>query len=255
MALSKLTKDMAIIQKLDDEPNDVGGLTAAELKAKFDEAGEAVKAFLNDTLLPELGAEDAAGALGAVLNGERMSVQQALDLLQMASIQSGNVPVGGGAGDVLQKRSGELYDLEWRPLFTSVAFAASDWAEGEDGYTLTFSRTEHQRRSGEFGCMLRHRVDGVLRSNTWAVLGTQTVYDGAAGTVTLRSGDAYDGTALFYGGQEAAEEVGVALLTGAYTGRAEVSAVVEDREYDAENMSARADSAPNGTLIITKVEE
>lgn len=50
--------------------------------------------------------------------------------------------------------------------------------------------------------MLRHGVDGVLRSNTWAVLGTQTVYDGAAGTITLSSGDAYDGTALFYGGQE-----------------------------------------------------
>lgn len=60
MALSKLTKDMAIIRKLDDEPNDVGGLTAAELKAKFDEAGEAIKEFLNETLLPELSADGAA---------------------------------------------------------------------------------------------------------------------------------------------------------------------------------------------------
>ena len=202
MALSKLTKDMAIIRKLDDEPNDVGGLTAAELKAKFDEAGEAIKEFLNETLLPELSADGAAAGLGAVLNGERMSVQQALDLLQTASVRSGNVPVGGGAGEVLQKRSGELYDLEWRPLFTSVAFAASDWVKDGDGYTLTFSAAQHQRRSGRFGCMLRHGVDGVLRSNTWAVLGTQTVYDGAAGTITLSSGDAYDGTALFYGGQE-----------------------------------------------------
>lgn len=54
MALSKFEKDMAVIQKLDDEPNDVGGLTAAELKAKFDEGGEAVKKYLNDTLTPEL---------------------------------------------------------------------------------------------------------------------------------------------------------------------------------------------------------
>ncbi len=47
MALKRFEKDMAIIQKLDDEPNDVGGLTAAELKAKFDEGGEAIKEYLN----------------------------------------------------------------------------------------------------------------------------------------------------------------------------------------------------------------
>ena len=54
MSFSKFTKDMAIIQQLDDEPNDVGGMTAAELKAKFDEGGQALKDFLNDVLLPEL---------------------------------------------------------------------------------------------------------------------------------------------------------------------------------------------------------
>lgn len=199
MALSKLTKDMAIIQKLDDEPNDMGGLTAAGLKAKFDEAGETIKAFLNDSLLPELSGTGAAGSLGAVLNGEKMSVQDALDLLQMASIQSGNVPIGGGAGDVLQKRSDGLYDLEWRPLFTSVAFTVSDWAEGEDGCTITVPAERHQRRNGAFGCALRHSVDDVLKSNTWAVLGTQTVYDDATGNITLSAADAYDGRIVFFG--------------------------------------------------------
>lgn len=255
MGFSKLTKDMAIIQKLDDEPNDVGGLTAAQLKAKFDEAGEAIKAFLNDSLLSELGGGSAADSLGAVLNGEKMSVQEALNLLQQASVQSGNVPAGGNAGDILQKKSGELYDLEWRPLFTSVAFTASDWTQGEDGYTLTLPPEKHQRRSGEFGCALRHSVDGVLKSNTWAVLGTQTVYDDGTGEITLRSPDAYDGTALFYGGQQETGQIGVALLTGEHTGDAEVSALVEDRTYDAENMSAQAQAAPDGTLIITRIEE
>lgn len=50
MALSKFTKDMGIIAALDDEPNDVGGLSAAELKAKFDEGGQALKEYLNNTL-------------------------------------------------------------------------------------------------------------------------------------------------------------------------------------------------------------
>lgn len=54
MAFTKFTKDMAIIAKLDDEPNDVGGLTAAELKDKFDEGGKAIQDYLNETLAPEL---------------------------------------------------------------------------------------------------------------------------------------------------------------------------------------------------------
>lgn len=54
MALSKFEKDMAIISALDDEPNDVGGLTAAQLKAKFDEGGQAIKEFLNNKHISDL---------------------------------------------------------------------------------------------------------------------------------------------------------------------------------------------------------
>lgn len=54
MAIVQFDKDMKIIQALDDQPNDVGGLTAAELKAKFDEGGEALKAYINDTFIPSL---------------------------------------------------------------------------------------------------------------------------------------------------------------------------------------------------------
>lgn len=54
MALTKLNKDMNIVSALDDQPNDVGGLTAAELKAKFDEGGNAIKLYLNGTLIAEL---------------------------------------------------------------------------------------------------------------------------------------------------------------------------------------------------------
>ena len=45
MALTKFSKDMAIIAKLDDQPNDVGGLTAAQLKDKFDEGGKAIQEY------------------------------------------------------------------------------------------------------------------------------------------------------------------------------------------------------------------
>lgn len=54
MALSRFEKDMGIIAALDDEPNDVGGLTAQQLKEKFDEGGQAIKTYLNETLLLEI---------------------------------------------------------------------------------------------------------------------------------------------------------------------------------------------------------
>lgn len=50
-------------------------------------------------------------------------------------------------------------------------------------------------------------------------------------------------------------EVSVALDTSAYTGEAEVAVVVSGSEYDAENMSAAGGTAPDGTIIITTVEE
>ena len=52
--IDPLTRDLSIIQKLDDEPNDVGGLSAQELKAKFDEAGNAIKEYINDSLIPQV---------------------------------------------------------------------------------------------------------------------------------------------------------------------------------------------------------
>ena len=52
--LTKFTGDLDIIAALDDEPNDEGGLTAAELKAKFDEGAKAVAAYINETLTEEL---------------------------------------------------------------------------------------------------------------------------------------------------------------------------------------------------------
>lgn len=54
MAIEKFSKDMAIIAALDDEPNDVGGMTSDELKNKFDEGGKAIQNYMNETLIPAL---------------------------------------------------------------------------------------------------------------------------------------------------------------------------------------------------------
>lgn len=64
MSFTRLTEDLNIIQKLPDDPNDSGGLSSEELKAKFDEACNTIKAYLNITLLEELESENAAGNIG-----------------------------------------------------------------------------------------------------------------------------------------------------------------------------------------------
>lgn len=94
MALTEFQDDLNIIQKLDDEPNDVGGLTAAELKAKFDEAGLTIQNWLNTVLLPAL----VAANLGfqATTDIPAKTVQAAIENVQeqVKNMAIGAVPNG-----------------------------------------------------------------------------------------------------------------------------------------------------------------
>lgn len=70
-----LDGDLNIIQKLDDEPNDVGGMTSAELKATFDKAGNIIKDYLNNQLIPAILAADATEAARAEAEAARQSAE------------------------------------------------------------------------------------------------------------------------------------------------------------------------------------
>lgn len=54
MAITKLTTDLNIVSALADLPNATSGLTAAQVKAKFDEGPNGIKAYINDVLTVEL---------------------------------------------------------------------------------------------------------------------------------------------------------------------------------------------------------
>lgn len=54
MGLTKMTEDVNNIQKLSDRPNEIDGLTSAELKERFDKAGADIQTYLNSTLTTEL---------------------------------------------------------------------------------------------------------------------------------------------------------------------------------------------------------
>jgi hypothetical protein len=69
-------EDMDIIQKLDDEPNDVGGLTAEQLKAEFDAAGKKTKEYINNELIPAIIAESLTEETRANAEAERVANEQ-----------------------------------------------------------------------------------------------------------------------------------------------------------------------------------
>ncbi len=79
MTLTRLTKDLHIIQALADEPNKTDGLSADALKAKFDEAALAIQTFLNSTVLPEI--EGAHNALQTQVDRELS--KQAISTMQL----------------------------------------------------------------------------------------------------------------------------------------------------------------------------
>lgn len=94
--LTKLTDDLNIIALLDNEPNDVGGLSAEELKAKFDEGSLLIQKYINEVLIPELAGENGAANIGITtvpaLTGAE-TVQAALEAIerQLAEMTQGAV--------------------------------------------------------------------------------------------------------------------------------------------------------------------
>ena len=92
MSIPTLDTDLSIIQKLDDYPNDIGGLSAAQLKAKFDEGVLALQTYINTVLIPALIASNVSFTPTAAINAE--TVQAAIENVQaqLAGISAGTIP-------------------------------------------------------------------------------------------------------------------------------------------------------------------
>lgn len=141
MALTEFQDDLNIIQKLDDEPNDVGGLTAAELKAKFDEAGLTIQNWLNTVLIPAL----VAANLGfqATTDIPAKTVQAAIENVQeqvkqatIAAVPNGSINYIKLANDVttiltllrtdLTQAQSNITELQNRPIIIDPATASAN---------------------------------------------------------------------------------------------------------------------------------
>ena len=73
-----MTTPVNNISLLDDLPNAVGGLSAAELKARFDKAGGDIQTFLNETLIPAI---EQMGVAEGTARDE--AIQAAIDALEL----------------------------------------------------------------------------------------------------------------------------------------------------------------------------
>ncbi len=94
MSIAKMKQDLAIIQKLSDLPNSTDGLTAEQLKAKFDESGLEIQKWINEVLLPGLQAENLGFAGNSELDAA--DVQAAIELVhsQIRDVSAGSIANG-----------------------------------------------------------------------------------------------------------------------------------------------------------------
>lgn len=140
LTIPELEADMNVIQKLDDEPNDVGGLTAAQLKAKFDESGNTIKTYLNDTLLPALSDTVAEEEVRAAAETQRQTNESARVSAESARASAESLRVTAESGRATQE--GARADAE-------AARSAAETARGSAESTR--SAQESSRVSAEAG--------------------------------------------------------------------------------------------------------
>ena len=138
-----LDGDLNIIQKLDDEPNDVGGLTAQELKVKFDEAGNTIKQYINEKLVPAVLEDDATEAARTAAENERASNEmqrveaentRASEFQEMQSDNANAVDEARDAAQLLEAM--KVFANTLAPGSAATASAVKDEATG--GYNVTF---------------------------------------------------------------------------------------------------------------------
>ena len=96
--IPRVTDELGTVSTLDDRPNDTGGLTAAELKAKFDADAGTLKDYVNDVLIPFLEGTSAAASLGitTIPGFSADNIQTALEQIvqAMQDVTQGSVADG-----------------------------------------------------------------------------------------------------------------------------------------------------------------
>ena len=106
MSLTKLTTNLNNIQALHDRPNSSDGLTADELKERFDKAGNDIKSYINNTLTEELDETIADSytktEVDTLLTNyyNKSQIDSTVSNLQPKITSGTGAPTGGSNGDI-----------------------------------------------------------------------------------------------------------------------------------------------------------
>lgn len=178
--------NLNIIAALDDEPNDVGGLTAAELKARFDAAGLAVQSYINERLIPDLKAKnlpfsETSGIPAATVQAAIENVQS-----QIAQVVMGTIPDGSITPDKLSGVARRFY----------LRFDRADWAQFDGGYQIQIPYATHRLDAGVPMCayQLHMQVGKNAEDYTGATIAEGQAKFLAAVTAAKSANDAKAGT-------------------------------------------------------------
>ena len=159
-----------------------------QVRADMQYHPDAVKDYINNTLLKALEAKGAAAELGAAdADGVKGTVQSVLDSHNTSLKQLKEdieTVASGGVPSVLQN--------------TAVAFTADSWATVSGVATLTIAKSEHKRETANFGYNLYQLVSGTYKSGTWGTAATRVTYN-SGGSITLTADEAYSGKIVFFG--------------------------------------------------------
>lgn len=145
MAIQELSDDLHIISPLSDEPNDVDGLSAQELKKRFDKSGLLIQQYINEALLP--GIAELSAELRADTKKYTDEVAQGFTLGQLSP---GSVTNAMLANPILK---------------TVIYFDNDSWVKNGDTYELVIPYEQHGL-TVPFTYNIAHNIDGVYHNNT-----------------------------------------------------------------------------------------
>ena len=113
MAITKLTVNVNNIQALSDKPNEIDGLTSAELKARFDKAGSDIKTYINEVLTEEVDSKFASIPTNYVTTSDSRltNSRQCNNNFDDWSTARGNLKIGYGTSLPSSADNGSIFLL------------------------------------------------------------------------------------------------------------------------------------------------
>lgn len=181
MSIPKFEKDLKIIQKLSDLPNSTEGLTADQLKAKFDEAALAIQQWLNEQFIPNLIAENIPFAATGEIDADNLAdaitnVQAQVKDASTGAIVNGSVTTEKLSAALLARTYG---GRPWVSMDTpgSAQGVAQDFPIGQiwlrPPFTVVNAATENWSCSGCSAEGDRHRLTVTGNGTVTATSATQ----------------------------------------------------------------------------------